>query len=670
MPASPLTHLPQFLHGGDYSPEQWGLEDWKKDIALLKQSGGNLLSVGIFAWVRLEPAEGRYNFSWMDEFLDLAEREGVLISLATPSASPPLWMGHRYPETLRVSEDGQRFAPCMRVNICHTSPVMRARTAAINHELASRYGQRKHVVWWHISNEYCFHCFCDLCQDAFRSWLQRRYGSLEVLNQKWNTAFWGHTYTNWREVIAPGGKREISCEGLWVNWKRFYSEQVADFLRAEVAAVRSAGSTLPVTTNFMAAHEPLDYWRLTPALDFVSLDSYPLYHHRADNWRTASDISFHFDMMRAFKGGQPWVLMESSPGSANWMPVMKLKRPGVHRQECLQAVAHGAEAVLYFQIKKSRGGREKFHGAVIDHTAGADSRVFREVTEVGELLKSLQPVLGTETAAEVAVIFDWDNRWAIDATCGPRREKKEYLETCQAHYRAFWRQGIAADVIHSESDLSRYRLVVAPMLYMVRPGVAEALEKFAADGGCVVVTYWSGLADEDDLIFEGGQPGALRRLLGVRVEEIDALYDDEKNTLVTADKPYVAHTLCELAHAETAEVLARYGEDFYAGRPALTRNQFGAGEAYYIAARTGDDFLTDFHASLAARLELARAFPSALPEGVTARRRGGALFLMNFTSEPREISELPDSVRDFFDGTLLTAPLTLPPYAVRVLSDL
>jgi beta-galactosidase len=279
-------------------------------------------------------------------------------------------------------------------------------------------------------------------------------------------------------------------------------------------------------------------------------------------------------------------------------------------------------------------------------------------------------VLGAETEAEVAVVFDWDNRWAIDATCGPRREKKEYLETCQAHYRAYWRQGIAADVIHSESDLSRYRVVVAPLLYMLRPGVAEALETFAANGGCVVVTYWSGLADEDDLIFEGGQPGPLRRLLGVRVEEIDVLYDDEKNTLVTADKSYVAHTLCELAHAETAEVLARYGEDFYAGRPALTRNRFGAGEAYYLAARTDDEFLTDFHASLADRLGLARAFPAPLPEGVTARRRGSALFLMNFTAEPREISGFPNSFRDFFDGTLVNAPLTLPPYATRVLSDL
>jgi len=666
MPCSPLTHLPHFLHGGDYSPEQWEPEDWKNDIALLKQAGGNVLTVGVFAWVRLEPADGKYDFGWLDAFMDLAEREGIFISLSSPSASPPLWMGHRHPETLRVAEDGQRYAPGMRVNLCHTSPVLRARTAAINRELARRYGRRKHVVWWHISNEYCFHCFCDLCQTAFREWLRRRYGSLDVLNRKWNTAFWGHTYTNWREIIAPGGKREISCEALWVNWKRFYSEQVVDFMREEISAVRSTGSTLPVTTNFMAAHEPLDYWRFAPTLDFISLDSYPSYHHRADNAKTASDISFHFDMMRAFKGGQPWVLMESSPSSANWMPVMKLKRPGVHRQECLQAVAHGAEAVLYFQIKKSRGGREKLHGAVIDHTAGADSRVYHDVAEAGNLLEQLRPVLGTTTRAKVAVIYDWDNRWAIDACCGPRREKKDYLETCQAHYRAFWQQGIAADVVNSETDFSRYRVVVAPMLYMVRPGVAEALEQFAEAGGCVVATYWSGLVDEDDLVFAGGQPGPLRRLLGVRVEEIDVLYDGEENTLVTGDGRYSAHTLCELAHAETAEVLGRYAEDFYAGWPALTRNSHGRGEAFYIATRTGDDFLRDFYTMLAKRLKLERALAVDLPEGVTARRRGDAIFLMNFNPGAREISSIPETLRDFLDDTPATAPLALPPYGTRI----
>lgn len=669
---SPLQPPDRIFHGGDYSPEQWTSEEWLRDLGRLREAGCNLLTVGVFAWVRMEPRDGVYDFGWFDDFIDLAEREGFFISLSTPTAGPPLWLGHRHPETLRVAEDGERFAPGMRVNLCHTSPVLREKSAAINRQLGERYGCRKHVVWWHVSNEYCFPCFCPLCQDAFRQWLTRRHGSLEALNRNWNTSFWGHTYGDWKEILPPGGKRELSCEALWVDWKRFSTAQVVDFMEHEIAALRAAGSLLPATTNFMAGHELFDYARFAPALDFISLDSYPLYHDRPDNARTAANQAFHFDMMRGFKDGRPWVLMESSPSSANWMPVMKLKRPRVHAMECLQAVAHGADAVLYFQAKKSRGGREKLHGAVLDHTGGADNRVFREVTEVGRLLENLSAICGTTSRPEVAVIFDWENRWAIDATCGPRREGKDYLETCQAHYRAFWGQGLPVNVVSSEADFSSYRLVVAPMLYMVRPGVGEALERFVQNGGCLVTTYWSGLADRDDLIFADGPPGPLRKILGLRSEEIDALYDDESNTLVTEgdffdpSATYVVKGLCDLIHTETAEVLARYGADFYAGRPALTRHRFGRGEAYYIAARTEDRFLDNFYTTLANRLALRPVLPGPLPPGVTAQQRSDTIFLMNASHEARTLPSLPEGLRDALSGQAVVGPLTLAGCEIRI----
>ncbi len=665
----------RFLHGGDYSPEQWQPDDWRRDIALLKKAGGNLLTVGVFSWVRSEPREGCYDFDWLDEFMDLAEREGIFISLSTPTSSPPLWMGHKYPETLRVAEDGERFAPGQRVNFCPTSPVGRARAAAIDREISRRYGRRKHVLWWHLSNEYCFPCFCGLCQAAFRDWLRLRHGSLDVLNRRWNNAFWGHTYGDWSEIMAPGGKREFSCEGLWLDWKRFCTGQLVDFMRNEIAAIRAEGSTLPLTTNFMPGHPQLDYWRFAELLDFVSVDSYPLYHARTDNARTVANQAFHLDMMRGFKPDRPWILMESTPSSTNWMPVMKLKRPGVHRLECLQALAHGSDSILYFQVKKSRGGAEKFHGAIIDHTGTGESRVYREVAEVGALLEELAPLAGTTAQAEVALLYDWEIHWAIDAARGPRREGRDYLQTCQAHYRAFWEQGIAVDVRSSEVGFAGYRVVVAPMLYLLKPGVAERLESFVQAGGCVVATYWSGLADENDFIFEGGQPGPLRRLFGLRVEEIDALYDDESNALVCeehgllpAGARYVARSLCELLHAETAETHAVYGEDFYKGCPALTRNAFGQGEAFYIAARTDDAFLGDFYTALAGRLGLRRALETPLPEGVTAQRRGPALFLLNASREARSVSMPAGTVpRDFLTGETLPTKIPLSGYEVRIL---
>ncbi len=447
----------------------------------------------------------------------------------------------------------------------------------------------------------------------------------------------------------------------------------------EMVPLREITPDVPITTNFMGVYPGLNYWRMAPHLDVISWDSYPLWHQEQNDWDLAAHISFLHDINRCLKGGKPFMLMESTPSMTNWQPVAKLKRPGMHLLSSLQAVAHGSDTVQYFQWRKSRGASEKLHGAVVDHAGHENTRVFRDVTDVGLALEKLDPVVGTTTRPDVALIYDWENNWAINDAQGPRQEGKDYLPTVLRHYRPFWQQGIPVDVIDMEQDLSSYKLVVAPMLYMVRPGVAERIEAFVRAGGTFVATYWSGIADETDLCFLGGFPGPLRQVLGIWDEEIDSLYDGQVNAVV-ANKDnrlglsgiYEARQLCALIHAESAEVLATYGEDFYAGRPALTVNSFGDGQAYYIASRNDERFLSDLYSGLANGLNLQHALDIDLPEGVIAQVRSDGtqrfVFLMNFASDARQIDLGAREMTDLLTGEEVSGVVEMAGFCVKVLA--
>jgi len=603
---------------------------------------------------------------------------GAFAVLATPSGARPAWMSQRYPEVLRVNADRARIRHGGRHNHCYTSPVYRAKCAEINARLAARYGRHPALLLWHLSNEYGGECHCPLCQEAFRAWLRERYGTLERLNAAWWTAFWSHTYSDWSQVESPGPNGEESVHGLNLDWRRFVTRQTVDFMKDEIAPLRAGAPGVPVTTNLMGLYTGLDYWKVAAELDVVSWDNYPNWHTPGGDESTGVYVSFVHDLNRSLKGGRPFLLMESTPSTSNWMDVCKLKRPGMHFLSSLQAVAHGSDSVQYFQWRKSRGSVEKFHGAVVDHAGHEHTRVFRDVAEVGAALARLDEVVGTSVRPETAVIYDWENRWAIDDAKGPRREGKDYAGTCIEHYRPFWRMGVPVDVVNMDADFSPYRLLVAPMLYMVRPGVAERIEAFVRAGGVFVATYWSGIADESDLCWLGGFPGPLRRVLGIWSEEIDALYDGESNEIVPSPRnalglrgPYRAGALCDLIHAESAKVLAVYGRDFYAGRPALTVNRLGRGRAYYVASRNEPRFQDEFYGAVAAGLGLARALPAGGPDGVTAQVRGDGrreyVFVMNFAAEPRTVDLGRARHTDLLDGSRRSGRTELPPRGVLVL---
>lgn len=670
--------FPHLFHGGDYNPDQWQdrPDILGEDIRLMKLAGCNTFSLGIFAWSALEPEEGRFTFDWLDRTMDDLAAAGSAAVVATPSGARPPWLAQKYPEVLRVDTDRSRRLYGTRHNHCMTSPVYREKCARINTLLAERYQNHPALLLWHISNEFGGSCHCPLCQEAFRDWLRRRYGTLDELNRAWWSSFWSHTYTNWSQIESPSPKGESSLHGLNLDWRRYTTYQTVDFMKREIAALKAVTPDVPVTTNLMGLYYDLDYWKFAAELDVVSWDSYPNWGGPVEDGVVASHTAFAHDLMRSLKGGQPFLLMESTPSVVNWREISRLKKPGQHRVSSLQAVAHGSDSVLYFQWRKSRGSSEKFHGAVVDHVGHENTRVFRDVAEVGRMLSRLDGVAGSGVPAEVAIIFDWENRWALDDAQGPRRPKG-YDAACLAHHRAFWKRGIPVDVIHMEGDFTPYRLVVAPMLYMLRPGVAERLEAFVAEGGTLVATYWSGIVNESDLCFLGGFPGPLRKVLGVWAEEIDPLYDGETNSVVPVEgnplglsRPYEARELCELIHAEGSGVLATYGGDFYAGRPVLTENRFGRGRAYYVAARLDENFQDDFTGALAAQSGLRLPLEGKIPDGVSVQVRSNGthefVFLMNFESGEQRVDLGNEPVEDLVDGGSWRGVVTLPGFGSRV----
>ncbi|WP_312149817.1 beta-galactosidase [Paenibacillus odorifer] len=660
------------LHGADYNPEQWLKypEVLREDIRLMKLAGCNVMSVGIFSWVSLEPEEGVFTFEWLDGVLDSFAENGIYAILATPSGARPAWMSQKYPEVLRVERNRVHNLHGFRHNHCFTSPVYREKTAILNAKLAERYSQHPAIIGWHISNEFGGECHCELCQDAFREWLKVKYNnSLDEVNHAWWATFWSHTYTSWSQIESPAPHGETQVHGLNLDWRRFVSERTIDFCQHEINTVRPYNPELPITTN-MHMIDGIDYRELAKILDVVSWDAYPDWHYTedGDDTRLAAWTAMHYDLMRSFKK-KPFLLMESTPSLTNWQSVSKLKRPGMHKLSSLQAVAHGSDSVQYFQWRKSRGSSEKFHGAVVDHSGHSETRVFQDVAEVGKTLAGMTEVVGTSTPAQTAIIFDWDNRWAIKDAQGIRNSGLRYEETVLQHYRALWELGIPVDIIGSGDDLSAYKLVVAPMLYLISEENGKRIEKYVEQGGTFLATYWSGVVNETDLCHLGGFPGPLRRTLGIWAEETEGLHSRDLNGLVMEvgnklklSGDYDAHEIAELIHLEGAEALGHYRNDFYAGRPALTVNRFGEGNAYHLATRVKDtSFYVELYAAITSKAGITRTMDSELPAGVTAQLRTDGesdyVFVQNFSGSPQTVELDGAEYTDLETG--LSAPALL-----------
>ena len=660
--------LKVFWHGGDYNPDQWldYPEVLEKDIEFMKKSGCNAMSVGIFAWSKLEPEEGVFDFEWLDKIIDNLYANGVYTVLATPSGAMPAWMAEKYPEIRRVSEDGIRARYGVRHNNCFSSPVYREKVRIMNTKLAERYSNHPGILLWHISNEYNVEdCHCELCKANFRKYLKNKYGTIDNLNNKWWNGFWSHNLQHFGQIDPPGGHGEYSSNPLRIEWHRFKNELLCDFVQNEIDALKAVDPDIPVNTNFMEFWE-IDYNKLAQRLDVVSWDNYPYWH--ITEQQIASKTAMYHSLFNSFKKDRPFMMMESSPSATNWQPVCKLRRPGMHLLSSIQAVAHGSDTVQYFQWRKSRGQNEQFHGAVVGHDNSEDTRVFRDVTSVGQTLKNIEQVCGSLTKNEVAILFDYDSFWSLRIAFAYLNEveNKGFLDILKKNYSALWDLNIGADFVFENDDFSAYKAIVVPMLFMVKSEIKTKLEKYVENGGVVVITFCSGAIDEDGLAFFGEDCYPFRKLLGVKAEETDSLYADQFNVISMLGGEYKTGRYCELAYLEGAQVIGEYTKDFYAGMPAVTVNNFGKGKAYYIAA----DLELEGYKALYKDWFGGIISPDKLVDtpknvSVTFRYSDDAIyvFVMNFNGEASHV-ELP------FEYEVLSGELgggNIAPYGVAVL---
>ncbi|ROP35151.1 beta-galactosidase [Saccharothrix texasensis] len=580
-------------YGGDYNPEQWPREVWDDDYAAFKLAGIDTVTVGVFAWAHLEPAEHAYDFSTLDAIVARAADEGMRIVPATPSGAMPPWLARKYPDACRVDFEGRRHVYGQRHNACPSSSDFRRAAVALAKRLALRYGDNPSVVAWHIGNEFGGACWCSNCADAFRGWLRERYGSLDRLNDAWNTTFWSHTFTEWTQIEPPNalsehwrGPDHTAFQGITLDYKRFMSDQLLQGFLAEKAAVREHSPDVPVTTNMMGLYQPVDYHRWAPHLDFASWDNYP--PEDRSSTRTAARMALAHRLMRGLRDGEPFWVMEQTPSVTASRDVNPVKRPGVLRLWSWQSVANGADAVLYFQLRQSRGACEKYHGAVLDHAGRTDTRLFREVAELGdEFARIGDALLGGRTPARAALLVDWDSWWAVEMSDGPNRNVR-YLDVLTAYHRALWQANVPLDVVPVTADLSGYDVVVAPLLHMVKGDLADRVTALVERGGAFVTTALSGRVDEDDNAFPADVPGPFASLLGLRVEETDAQQPDVANPVTLFGAEYDARHVFEVVVPDDAEVLGAYGADFYAGTPAVTRAARGRGHAWYVATLLDD----------------------------------------------------------------------------------
>ncbi|MFJ5774022.1 beta-galactosidase [Streptomyces sp. NPDC093094] len=668
MPEITPKGLTRLAFGGDYNPEQWPESVWQEDVRLMREAGVSMVSAGIFSWALLEPSPGVYDFAWLDRVLDLLHANGIRVGLGTPTVVPPVWFYRAHPEALPVKADGTRYEFGSRGAVCHSSTDYRAAAADITTKLAERYGDHPALAMWHVHNEYgvpVSACYCDSCAAHFRRWLRNTYGTVEALNEAWGTAFWGQRYGDFEEINPPRVTPTVGNPAQALDHRRFADATVRENFVMERDILHRLSPGVPVTTNFMTALsqcDSLDYWAWGREVDIVTNDHYLI----TDGRRTHVNLAMAADLTRSVAGGAPWILLEHSTSGVNWQPRNPAKAPGQMARNSLAHVARGSEGAMFFQWRQSRRGAEKFHSAMVPH-GGTDTRVWREVVELGAALDSLAPVRGSRTVADVAVLWDWHSWWAQGLDWRPS-EDHDARERADVFYEALYDRHLTVDFAHPEADLSAYPLVAVPALYLMSEAAGANLRAYVEQGGTLVVSYFSGIVDEHDAVHEGACPGVLRDVLGLTVEEFSPLLQGERVRLTGPGGAELnGDVWTEFVVPRGAETVWTYADGLTAGHPAVTRHRLGEGTAWYLSTRLGAEGLDAV---------LARAFADAgvaaragLPRDVEVVRRtgeqGSYLFAINHTATQAKVPlETPGT--ELLTGERAAGRLAVPAGAVRV----
>ena len=658
--------LPVFPYGGDYNPEQWPESVWHEDMRLMRLAGITVATLPVFGWASLEPEEGIFTFDWLDKILSMLAQENVRFCLATATASVPAWLTQKYPDVLVVNREGVRQKHGNRHTFCPNSPHFRRLSTRLAEEIAKRYCNHPNLMLWHVGNEYGTLCYCEQCAEAFRLWLQRRYGTLDELNERWYTAFWGHKYSDWSQIDTPTTNGEGAIQAQQIDFRRFASQSLLECYKAEKAVLRKYTPRVPITTNLMATFLNLDYHEWAKELDVVSWDSYPWLEAKPE------EVAFNHALHRGMREGQPFLLMEQTPSQQNWAPYCTLKAPGVMRLQSYQAVAQGSDSIMFFQWRRGRGGIEKLHGAIVEHGGDESNRVFQEIAALGTELKDVGTRLqGRRVPAKVAVLFSWPNWWGIEHGSGPAA-KIDYPKIVRQFYSALHRLGIQADVVSPKANLSPYKVIVAPMLTMVGEEAA-AISMQVQDGASLVASFFSAMVDENDRVYLNGAPGPWQEVLGIFVEETDALSPARPQGVRFSNRISKAGFLCDRVRLRGAEATGFYTDQFYAGEAATTRNTFGKGEGHYLATQLDDEGLEKYLGGICLQAGVHGDLTTPVPMVEATIRRSDSgdehLYLLNHAQGARCVELPAGQFKDLLTGDSVKGSIEMAAFEVRILES-
>jgi len=603
----------------------------------MQEAGVSLVSLGIFSWSRIQPGQDKWDFEWLDHVMDLLHGGGVQVNLATATASPPPWLSHANPEMLPVLADGVKLWPGARQHYCPSSPVYRDASRRLVEAMAQRYAKHPALAMWHVGNEFGCHvpaCWCDVSAQAFREWLKQRYRSIAELNRAWGTDFWSQRYSNWEEILPPRRTPTWPNPSQQLDFMRFSSDELLACYEIEREVLKRVTPDTPVTTNFMSFFKPLDYWKWAEREDVVSNDSYPDPSDPLSGMRAA----MAGDLMRSLGRGRPWILMEQTSSRVNWREVNVAKAPGQMRLWSYQAMARGADGVMFFQWRQSRAGAEKFHSAMVPHGAVESSPVWQDVKRLGNELRRLDAVVGSRVQAEVAIVFDWESWWALELPSKPSGRMRQ-IDQLESFYRVLFEANVTVDFARPSDDVSAYRLVLAPSLYLVTDEAAANLVGFVERGGTLVMGFFSGIVDAAEHIRLGGYPQPFKELLGLEVIDFRPLSDGEDIALQFANGPLARGEIwSEIIELSGAEIVATFSSSDLAGRAAITSRAFGSGTAYYLGTRPDNLAMARLLQIASSRAAIAPA--AEVPPGVEVVRRvaGKKPCLLYTSPSPRDLS--------------------------------
>jgi beta-galactosidase len=677
--------------GVDYYPEHWvfpyaGTADnpegaWERDAVLMARAGINVIRIGELSWGLCEPEEGKYDFLWLRRVMDIMGQHGIKVVVGTPTAAPPLWLAQKHPEILPRDERGLTKHEGTRRAVCLSSDIFWDYSKRIVTAMAEALGDHPQLIAWQIDNSmggnHTEFSFNDATREEWHLWLQAKYETIERLNELLGLRFWGQTVTSWNQVPMPMYAPAMHNPALLLDWNRFSSDTMVQFVKMQADILHKHCPQLPVTVTMRAFLREFDHFDMASAVDFVSIESNVVMKTKT------AELACDVDMLRSLKkadirapdGDCGFWAMEQKVGQVNWQDVNSLVRPGLIRLFTYQLVSRGASGILYFRWRQPRIGSEKFYGAVLPHHIEGNNRVFMEISQIGEELKLLAPSLkDTKIVSEVCILYSHENDWALQQPNQPNKffNLREHI---QLFYNALHDRNIPVDFARPGEDISQYKIVFAPSLHLLGPGEADRLKLYVQNGGTLVSTFNTGLVDQHHIAPDTGYPNDMTDLFGMEVLEFDPIPPGEENHLTfkgafPTSHLHPAKLWCDIIEPKGCQVLAVYAKDYYASRPAMTMNAFGLGKAIYIGTMSHQHFYHDFIGWLRQTCNLHPLLK--VPENVEVcmRQKEGTrvYFLLNHQNSPVRI-QFYKPMHDFLTGNTFSGNYDLPPHGVLVLDE-